>query len=88
MVQGTNAFDSLPEGLRHERKGPYDKNMGRNEEAANLPGNQATDDMGLFSPEVRWIGSYQNRAGWSVHALQIASYGVRPRKVFNRLAKL
>ena len=33
-----NAPDSgLPEGLLRERKGPYDKNFGRNEEASQVP---------------------------------------------------
>jgi hypothetical protein len=39
MVQGTNTFESLPEGLRRQRKGPYDKNVGRNEEATQVPKN-------------------------------------------------
>jgi hypothetical protein len=29
----------LPEGLRRERKGPYDKNLGRNENAKQVPKN-------------------------------------------------
>jgi hypothetical protein len=37
MVQGADVADSLPEGLRRERKGPYDKNLGRNEDATQLP---------------------------------------------------
>jgi hypothetical protein len=33
-----NAADSeLPEGLKRDRKGPYDKNVGRNEEATQVP---------------------------------------------------
>src|SRR3954469_22257888 len=32
MVQGTDPMDSLPEGLKRERKGPYDKNVGRADE--------------------------------------------------------
>jgi hypothetical protein len=33
-----NAPDNeLPEGLQRERKGPYDKNVGRNEEASQAP---------------------------------------------------
>jgi hypothetical protein len=31
--------DDLPEGLRRERKGPYDKNVGRNEDATQVPNN-------------------------------------------------
>ena len=31
--------DSLPEGLTRERKGPYDKNVGRNEPASQVPHN-------------------------------------------------
>ena len=30
--------EPLPEGLERERKGPYDKNVGRNEDAAHVPG--------------------------------------------------
>ena len=40
MVQGINREDSLPEGLQRERKGPYDKDVGRKEEAARVPGNR------------------------------------------------
>ena len=29
-----------PEGLQRERKGPLDKNAGRNEKATHVPGNQ------------------------------------------------
>jgi hypothetical protein len=29
--------DHLPEGLKRERKGPYDKNVGRNEKATQVP---------------------------------------------------
>jgi hypothetical protein len=29
-----------PEGLQRERKGPLDKNVGRNEKATHVPGNQ------------------------------------------------
>jgi hypothetical protein len=29
-----------PEGLERPRKGPYDKNVGRNENATQLPKNQ------------------------------------------------
>src|SRR4051812_22736166 len=32
MVQGTDSMESLPEGLKRERKGPYDKNIGRADE--------------------------------------------------------
>jgi hypothetical protein len=39
MMQGTNRIDSLPEGLRRERKGPYDENLGRAEEATQVPKN-------------------------------------------------
>ena len=28
---------------------------------------------GGFSPEVRWVGSYLNRLGWSAQALQMCS---------------
>ena len=31
-------FD-MPEGLKRERKGPYDKNVGRNEDATQVPKN-------------------------------------------------
>jgi hypothetical protein len=41
MVQGSDNQDSLPEGLRRERKGPYDKNLGRNEDATQVPKNRA-----------------------------------------------
>ena len=41
----------LPEGLQRERKGPYDKNLGRNEDATHLPGapvkKQNKDDLGF-----------------------------------------
>jgi hypothetical protein len=39
MVQGSDLIDSLPEGLQRERQGPYDKNVGRNEEATQVPKN-------------------------------------------------
>ena len=39
MAQGTDTFESLPEGLRRERKDPYDKNVGRNEHATQVPKN-------------------------------------------------
>jgi hypothetical protein len=32
MVQGTDSIESLPEGLKRDRKGPYDKNVGRADE--------------------------------------------------------
>ena len=33
-----NVPDSeLPEGLQRDRKGPYDQNVGRNEEASQVP---------------------------------------------------
>ena len=38
-VPGTEGDESLPEGLRRERKGPYDKNMGRAEDATQVPKN-------------------------------------------------
>jgi len=31
--------EALPEGLRRERKGPYDKDVGRNEAATQVPKN-------------------------------------------------
>jgi hypothetical protein len=30
----------MPEGLERERKGPLDKDQGRNERASHVPGNQ------------------------------------------------
>jgi hypothetical protein len=39
IVQGLSACDALPEGLRRERKGPYDKNFGRDEAANQVPKN-------------------------------------------------
>ena len=42
----------------------------------------------VFSPEVRWVGSYLNRLGWSAQALQMCSSGVSPLRVLRRLAKL
>ena len=39
MVQGSSTLDALPEGLQRERKGPYDKNVGRNEVASHVPKN-------------------------------------------------
>jgi hypothetical protein len=39
MVQGSDAVDSSPEGLQRERKGPYDKNLGRNQDATQIPKN-------------------------------------------------
>jgi hypothetical protein len=42
----------------------------------------------VFSPEVRWVGSYLKRLGSSAQARQVASYGVRPRRVLSRRAKL
>ena len=39
MVQGSDAMDALPEGLKRERKGPYDKNLGRGEDATQVPKN-------------------------------------------------
>src|SRR4051812_26362510 len=38
-AQGSEGEDSLPEGLQRERKGPYDKNLGRNEDAVQVPKN-------------------------------------------------
>ena len=40
MVQGSNREDSLPEGLQRERKGPYDRNVGRKVDAARAPGDR------------------------------------------------
>jgi hypothetical protein len=40
MVQGS---DGLPEGLKRERKGPYDKNLGRNENPMQVPKNWHSD---------------------------------------------
>jgi hypothetical protein len=40
VVQGSNPEDSLPEGLRRERMGPYDRNGGRKEEATQVPENR------------------------------------------------
>jgi hypothetical protein len=39
-------------------------------------------------PEVSWTGSYLNRLGSFVQALQTGSNGVSPFKVLRRLAKL
>jgi hypothetical protein len=39
MVQGTSLLDALPEGLQRDRKGPYDKIVGRNEAATQVPKN-------------------------------------------------
>jgi hypothetical protein len=41
IPQGSNLIDSLPEGLRRERKGPYDKYLGRNEQATQVPKNRS-----------------------------------------------
>jgi hypothetical protein len=41
MVQRSHMLDSLPEGLRRERKGPYDKYLGRNEGATHKPGEKS-----------------------------------------------
>jgi len=41
MVQGTSQSDALPEGLQRERKGPYDKNLGRIEDAPHVPNPKA-----------------------------------------------
>jgi hypothetical protein len=40
MVQGSNREASLPEGLQRERKGPYDKNVGRKADATQVPANR------------------------------------------------
>lgn len=40
MVQGSKRKDSLPEGLQRERRGPYDKNVGRKANATQVPGNR------------------------------------------------
>lgn len=37
MVQGTAPANGLPEGLRRERLGPYDKDVGRNQAATQVP---------------------------------------------------
>jgi hypothetical protein len=37
MVQGSSREDSLPEGLRRPRKGPYDRRFGRNQAATQVP---------------------------------------------------
>src|ERR1700745_1965292 len=42
----------------------------------------------VCSPEVSWTGSYLNRLGSFVQALQTDSNGVSPFKVLRRLAKL
>jgi hypothetical protein len=39
MVQGSSVADSMPEGLQRERKGPYDRDVGRNEAATQVPNN-------------------------------------------------
>jgi hypothetical protein len=46
----------LPEGLQRPRKGPYDKVIGRNEAAAQVPGDGAADDELGFPPddESKW----------------------------------
>lgn len=44
MVQGTSVDESLPEGLRRERKGPYSATAGRNEEATQVPKNWSPKD--------------------------------------------
>ena len=40
----------------------------------------------VFSPDVRWVGAYVSRSGSSAQARHMASWGVRPRKVFSRRA--
>jgi hypothetical protein len=42
----------------------------------------------LFSPGIFWNGLIVNLSGCEVQALQTNSYGVRPRSVLRRLAKL
>jgi len=46
----------LPEGLQRPRKGPYDKAVGRNEAATQVPGDGAADDELGFPPddESKW----------------------------------
>ena len=39
-LQDAPGDDHTPEGLERERKGPLDKNVGRNEKATQAPGNQ------------------------------------------------
>jgi hypothetical protein len=48
--------DGVPEGLERPRKGPYDKNVGRNEMATQVPGDGVTDDELGFPPddESKW----------------------------------
>jgi hypothetical protein len=41
----------------------------------------------VFSPGICWSGLILNLYGWEVQALQMNSYGVRPLRVFSRLAK-
>ena len=46
----------LPEGLQRPRKGPYDKAVGRNEAATQVPGDGGADDELGFPPddESKW----------------------------------
>lgn len=55
---------------------------------------QLLDDRGsglvivVLSPGIWWIGSSLNLSGPFVQTLQMYSYGVRPRRVLSRRAKL
>lgn len=42
----------------------------------------------MYSPKVSWVGSRSKRSGAFCHSAQTNSYGVRPRSVFSRFAKL
>ena len=42
----------------------------------------------VFSPGIWWSGSTVDRFGSAIQVLQMASYGVRPLRVFNRRPKL
>lgn len=79
ILYTTNAIEALNATLRR---------------AVRARGHFPTDEAALkllylvFSPEVRWVGSYLKRLGSSAQARQVASYGVRPRRVLSRRAKL
>ena len=45
-------------------------------------------DLNLFSPGIWWSGLSVNRFGSDVQVLQMASYGVRPLRVFSLRPKL
>ena len=53
-----------------------------------LPSIRKFAEAYVCSPEVSWTGSYLNRLGSFVQALQTDSKGVSPFKVLRRLAKL